>query len=210
VATNKNRTLIDGPTFWSVVAYRNQLVYMIHPCYEGCGSGSGGLWTMDPATGDVHQIVAPDPEVPFNPSAGISLHLWTLIGSDAAWAGDPKSGGLARLDLATRSVTVWFTVAAKSLDPIGFDLRGRPIVRGEPNYNVPGSTGGGAWIVTSPGVAIQIAPDGLGILGAIADTHGVWFTTAESAIYLVTPDGRSTEVGALPGTGNRHLAGPCT
>ncbi len=149
VATNKNRTLIDGSTFWSVVAFRNQLVYMIHPCYEGCGSDSGGLWTMDPATGAVHQIVAPDPEVQPNPSAGITQHLWTLIGSDAAWAGDPKSGGLARLDLATRAVTIWFTVVAKALDPIGFDLQGHPIVSGVPNYDVPGSTAGGAWIVTS-------------------------------------------------------------
>ena len=27
-------TLIDGSTFWSVVAFRNQLVYMIHPRYQ--------------------------------------------------------------------------------------------------------------------------------------------------------------------------------
>jgi hypothetical protein len=207
VATNKNRTLIDSPTLWSVVAYRNQLVYLIRSCYEGCGSDSGGLWTMDPATGAIHQIVAPDPAVP-NPSVAVSQHLWTLIGSDAAWAGDPKSGGLARLDLATRAVTIWFTVAAKALDPVGFDRLGHPIARGEPNYNVPGSTGGGAWIVTSPGVAKQIAPDGVGIIGAIADTHGMWFTDGGS-IYLVTPDGRTTEGGALPSGVDRNLAGPC-
>jgi hypothetical protein len=134
VATNKNRTLIDGPTFWSVVANRNQLVYMMHPCYGGCGSDSGGLWT--------------------------------LIGSDAAWAGDPKSGGLARLDLASRAVTIWFKVAAKALDPIGLDRLGHP-------------------------------PDGVGTIGAIVDTDRVWFTDGGS-IYLVTPDGRTTEVGALP------------
>ena len=196
VATNKDRTLIDGPMLWSVVGFRNQLVYMIHPCYGGCGSDSGGLWTMDPATGAVHEIVAPD------------QRLWTLVGSDAAWAGDPKSGGLARLNLATGSVTIWFTVDAKALDPAGFDQLGHPIARGEPNFNVPGSTGGGAWIVTSPGHATRIAPDGFIFTGAIADMHGVWFTTPGS-LYLVTPDGRSTEVGALPGTGDRNLAGPC-
>jgi hypothetical protein len=207
VATNKDRTLIDGPTLWSVVAYRNQLVYMIHPCYEGCGSDAGGLWTMDPATGAVHQIVAPDPD-PSNPSAGITQHLWTLIGSDAAWAGDPKSGGLARLDLATHGVTIWFTVAAKALDPIGFDLQGHPIVSGGPNYNVPGSTAGGAWIVTSPAVAKQIAPDGFLVTGAIADTNGFWLMAGYD-LYLVRADGRSAELGALPGSGNRNLAGPC-
>jgi len=208
VATNKNRTLIDGSTLWSVVAYRNQLVYMIHPCYSGCGSDSGGLWTLDPATGAIQQVVAPDPEVASNSSEGLTQHLWTLIGPDAAWAGDPTSGGLARLDLATRSVTIWFTVAAKALDPIGFDLEGHPIVRGEPNYNVPGSTFGGVWIVTSPGVATQIAADGLLITGAIADSHGVWFTTPGS-LYVATSDGRFTELGALAGTGDRNLAGPC-
>jgi hypothetical protein len=207
VATNKDRTLVDGPTLWSVVAYRNQLVYMIHPCLGGCSSDSGGLWTMDPATGAVHQIVAPDPD-PSNPSTGITQHLWTLIGSDAAWASDPKSGGLARLDLATQAVTVWFTVAAKALDPIGFDLQGHPIVSGGPNFNVPGSTGGGAWIVTSPGVAKQIEPDGILVTGAIADTHGVWLMSGYYLI-LVSEDGRSAELGALPGSGNRNLAGPC-
>jgi hypothetical protein len=114
---------------------------------------------------------------------------------------------LARLDLATRSVTVWFTVPAKALDPMGFDLQGHPIVRGEPDYNIPGSSGGGAWIVTAPGVATQIVSDGLVITGAIADTNGVWLT-ASGALYLVTSDGRTTEIGALP-AGDDHLAGPC-
>jgi hypothetical protein len=207
VATNKNRILIDGPTFWSVVAYRNHVVYMIHPCYEGCGADSGGLWTLDPATGAIQQIVAPDPD-PFNPSAGISQHLWTLIGSDAAWAGDPKSGGLARLDLAARSVTIWFTVAAKSLDPAGLDQVGHPIVRGEPNYSVPGSTGGGAWIVTAPGVATRIASDDRFVTGAIADNHGIWLTGAGS-LYLVTADSQTSDVGGLPAGTERNVAGPC-
>jgi hypothetical protein len=209
VATNKNRTLVDGPTLWSVVGYRNQLVYLIRSCYEGCGSDSGGLWTMDPATGAIHQIVAPDPAVPANPSVGVSQHLWTLIGPDAAWAGDPKSGGLARLDLSTRAVTIWFTVPARALDPIGFDVQGHPIVRGEPDYNIPRSSGGGAWMVTAPGVATRIASDDLVITGAIADTNGVWLA-ASGALYLVTSDGRTTGVGTLPAGNDRNLAGPCT
>lgn len=162
---------------------------------------------MDPATGAVHQIVAPDPD-PSNSPTGVTQHLWTLIGSDAAWASDPKSGGLARLDLATQTVTIWFTVAAKSLNPIGFDLQGHPIVSGGPNFNVPGSTAGGAWIVMSPGVAKQIAPDDILITGAIADTHGVWLTSAY-AFNLVSADGRLAELGVLPGSGDRNLAGPC-
>jgi len=207
VATNKDRTLIDGPTLWSVVAYRNQLVYMIHQCIGGCSSDAGGLWTMDPATGTVNQIVAPDPD-PSNTIAGIPQHLWTLVGSDAAWASDPKSGGLARLDLATRSVSVWYTVAAKSLNPLGFDLHGHPIVSGGPNFNVPGSTAGGAWIVISPGVAQQIEPDGILVTGAIADTHGVWLLSGDDLNFMST-DGREAALGALPGSGDRNLAGPC-
>lgn len=35
VATNKDRILIDGPPSWSVVAFQNQLVYLMHPCYQG-------------------------------------------------------------------------------------------------------------------------------------------------------------------------------
>ena len=164
-----------------------------------------GRWTIPP-------VPFTKLSLPFGPVQSLNRDKpapLDLIGSDAAWASDPKSGGLARLDLATRAVTIWFTVGAKALNPIGFDLQGHPIVSGGPNYNVPGSTAVGAWIVTSPGVAEQIAPDGSLVTGTLADTDGVWLMAGYD-LYLVSADGRLAELGVRPqSSGNCRVRHPC-
>jgi hypothetical protein len=184
---------------WEAVAYSGRQIYLIRR--------EGGLWTLDVSTGKIDELAAPDAPVASNSSAGPSPHVWAVIGPDAAWAADPQ-GGLARFDFASKTVSAWFTVPSKMLRPIGLDARGFPIVEGEANYSVAGSSRGGAWLVTAPRRAVQIAPDSSMIDGALADSHGLWILSFEK-IYLWTPGGQLTQIAALSDKGDRGLAGPC-
>jgi hypothetical protein len=207
VGAAADHVILDSHSLWEAVAYSGGQVYLIHPCFEGCGADAGGLWTLDASPGTLHELAAPDAPVPFNPSTGLSQRIWTVIGPDAAWAADPQ-GGLARFEFASKTVSVWFTVPGKMLRPIGLDARGFPIAEGEANYSVAGSTRGGAWLVTAPQQAAQIAPDSAMIDGALADSHGIWLLSFEK-IYLWVAGSQLTQIAALTGQGDRGLAGPC-
>jgi hypothetical protein len=201
-----DRVLLDSHSLWEAVAYLGRQVYLIKMCLGGCGPGSGGLWTLDPATGALDQLVAPEEAPPSYHTAGISQRIWAVIGPDGAWATDPQ-GGLARFDYASKTVSVWFTVPGKMLRPIGLDARGLPIAEGEANYSVAGSTRGGAWLVTAPQHAVRMAPDSTIIDGAVGDSHGTWLLSFDT-IYLWEGSGL-TQIAVLSGQGDRALAGPC-
>jgi len=206
VGTVADRVLLDSQSLWEAVAYSGHQVYLIRPCLEGCGADSGGMWTLDVSTGKIEELQAPDAPAPFNPSVGLSQHIWAVIGPDAAWATDPL-GGLARFDFASKTVSVWFKVPGKSLRPLGLDARGFPIAEGEADYSVPGSSRGGAWVVTAPQQAVQLAPDSTLIDDALTDSHGTWLLSFDK-LYL-WGGGQLTEIATLPGQGARALAGPC-
>lgn len=198
VASAADRVVLESHEFWTAVAYSGQQVYLIHACPE-CGSGDGGLWTVDAWNGAVKQVAAADASAPY---------MWTLVGAAAAWATDPQ-GGLARLDFATRNVSVWFAVPGKMLRPIGFDSLGLPIVEGEANYSVAGSFRGGAWLVKGPQDAVQIAPGDLLIDEAVSDAHGIWLLSFND-IYLWKAGSVLARVGAIPASPNaKSLGGPC-
>jgi hypothetical protein len=201
-----DRVLLDSRSLWEAVAFSGRHVYLIKMCLGGCGPGSGGLWTLDPATGALDQLVAPEGPAPSNSSPGISQRIWAVIGPDAAWATDPQ-GGLARFDFASKTVSVWFVVPGKMLRPIGLDARGFPVAEGEANYSVAGSTRGGAWLVTAPQHAVRMAPDSTIIDGAYADGHGTWLLSFDT-IYLWGGSGL-TQIAELSGQGDRALAGQC-
>jgi hypothetical protein len=205
VGAAADRVLLDSRSLWEAVAYTGRQIYLIKPCFEGCGADSGGLWTLDASTGKIDELVAPDAPVPFNPSVGLSQHIWAVIGSDAAWTTDPH-GGLARLDLASKAVSVWFTVQGKFLRPIGLDARGFPIAEGEADYSVAGSSRGGAWLVTASQQALRLAPDSTMIDDAVADSYGTWLLTFDK-IYR-WEGGQLTQIAVLP-QGDRGLAGHC-
>jgi hypothetical protein len=190
--------VLDSRLLWEAVAYSGRQIYLIHR--------EGGLWTLDASTGKIDELAAPDATAS-NPLAGPSQHMWAVIGPDAAWASDPQ-GGLARFDFASKAVSAWFTVPRKMLRPIGLDARGFPIVEGEANYSLAGSSRGGAWLVTAPKQAVQMAPDSAMVDGALADSHGIWILSFEK-IYLWVAGGQLTQIAALSGQGGLSLAGPC-
>ena len=198
VASAADRVVLDSHEFWTAVAYSGNHVYLIHGCPE-CGSGDGGLWTVDASSGVIEQVAAADAS---------TQYMWTVVGTAAAWATDPH-GGLARLDLATSTVSVWSGVASKMLRPIGLDSRGLPIAEGEANYSIAGSFRGGAWLVRGPQDAVQIAPGDLFVDEAVSDSHGVWLLSFND-IYLWNAGSGLDRVGAVPAsTSAKSLAGPC-
>jgi len=206
VGTAADRVLLESRSLWEAVAFSGGKIYLIKQCLGGCGPGSGGLWTLDPSTGVLDQLVAPEGPAPTNPSSGISQRIWAVIGADAAWATDPQ-GSLARFDFAGKTVSVWFTVPGKMLRPIGMDARGFPIAEGEADYSVAGSSRGGAWLVIAPQQAVQIVPDSTMIDGALADSHGTWLLSLDRIYLRGGIDLR--QVAVLSGRGDRALAGPC-
>jgi hypothetical protein len=174
------------------VAYSGRQIYLI--------PREGGLWTMDASTGKMDALAPPDG------TAASRQHMWTLIGPDAAWASDPQ-GGLARFDFASKTIAVWFTVPSKILRPIGLDGRGFPIVEGEADFSVAGSSRGGAWLVTAPQQAVQIAPDSNMIEGALGDGHGIWLLSVDR-IYRWMDGGQLTQIATVP-QGTPGLGGAC-
>lgn len=193
VGSAADHVILDSHTLWEAVAYSGRQIYLIHPGFEG--PAPGGLWTMDPSTATVHQLV---------PEDGLT---WAVIGADAGWATDME-GGLARLDFATTTVSTWFTVPGKMLRPIGLNLNGLPIVEGEANFSIAGSYRGGAWLVKGPQQAQQLAPDTTMVDDAVSDAHGIWLLSFQN-IYLWTSDGQLTQIGSPAGQGDLGLGGPC-
>ena len=198
VASASDRVVLDTHEFWEALAYTGSRVFLSRPCIE-CGLGDRGLWTFDVATSEIRQLTA---------AADDGSSSWRLIATNAAWSAD-ANGGLTRLDLKTGTQATWLLVPGKLLWPIGVDAAGSTIVEGEADYNVPGATRGGAWLVRGPDDSVQIAPDSMLIDDAVGDGRGIWLLSL-GTVYLWRAGHDLTQVGVIPPTtAASSLGGPC-
>jgi hypothetical protein len=107
----------------SVVAFLPDGIYVTDQCWEGCG-GVGGMWLLNPSTGQLKTILGSD-----------SDHTdWRWISNGVAWGTGPSGdSNVLRLDIATGSVTPWFT-PPQSAALIGADSQGFPLVETQDPY----------------------------------------------------------------------------
>ncbi len=163
--------------------------------------GLHGLWLVDPVTGSSHQV--PGISSPEAGAGGGVFWVGEVNPADPQPINTASSAGIlpdqvTRVDVKTGSRTPWLYRPGVGLGVDGLDVRGHPLI-GLVNK----------WMDTST-LELLIAPDAasqktiykgplVGTLGAtIADSHGVWFGSAQG-IYLYSDSGGLQKVSNQPG-----------
>lgn len=132
--------------------------------YAGAGD-SPGFWVL-PFSGAPRQVT--------------TVGWWRAATATAAF-GTPTSAvpqgateQVIKLDIASGAATDWFSRPNASINIVGFDFKGNPLI----NTQYPDSNGWALWLTTSPTNATVIANswEYVFIQGApIADSYGIWF-----------------------------------
>jgi hypothetical protein len=174
---------------WTVLTVGSAGVYATVP-------NAGGLWLL-PFSGTSPQQIA-------------STGFWQGVGGGAAY-GTPTSAvpqgtanTIQRLDLATGTITNYFTRTGFQSQVAGFDGQGVPVI-----YSY-GPSGTDVWIGSSLYLMAFRYGQYIGTTGfqpggpPVADSHGVWFTG-----YLANGNGSSGPAIVLyiPGSGVRMVSG---
>jgi hypothetical protein len=83
---------------------------------------------------------------------------------------------LVRRDLKTGSTVIWLYRPGMSVEWLGVDSKGRPIVR----------VSGSSWVITAPEVAAELAMDAPEV--GLASSRGVWFANG-AGVFLLNASG---------------------
>ena len=118
-----------------------------------------------------------------------------------------------RLDLATGRTEQWLSRPGATLQLLGVDPKGRPLVQISTLEAPPGSSAEVA-LLEAPGQTRTLfsVPSDAPVTQALADGHGLWFlTTTRLLLYQEGSD--LQEITGTPPPGSftpiRSLAGPC-
>ena len=175
-------------------------------------AGPIGLTVIDPATQQFRQIT---------PSGE-----WLVVGDRYAYSTDvdpadphpPVQTGpgripgdrVVRLDVTTGAVTPVVTVNGATVEVLGLDTSGNPIVSANTStsYSVR-LTPSNTQIFSGP--AFDNSPASTGDpLTALADATGIWFSSIAGQIWHYGPGDTVLQAVSATGLGFPALAGPCT
>jgi hypothetical protein len=171
-----------------------------------------GLWLFDPATGSIRAF-STEPSTTWIVDAGAAWSVQAHPGPQSSGAGLTGVVSLVRLDLATGSTAIWFSIASDvepalggiSASPqmalLGFDESSRPLVEVPAAFS---SSAGHLWQVSDPGAANHL--DGLTqptnppwydpSAQFITDPHGLWLGRSDG-IYIYVK-GQFKKIAAAP------------
>jgi hypothetical protein len=206
VATGTDRVIYNqGP--YDALTYDVEGVYVTY--HLNGTDAAHGLWLLDPTTQSLKAF----------PSG--TRASWAAVAAGGAWSYSVDgnrfgSSSFARLDLATGTVTTWFSVPSPAQVPepgsktvlvIGFDKNQHPLVVVYVEGSAPE-----VWLVNAPGQATKLV--GLQLaqftpqLGA-TDSRGTWIVGADG-VYLFNDSGFHRVASAPPGwTADYTIAGAC-
>lgn len=137
------------------------------------GGDSPGFWVL-PFSGAPKQVT--------------TIGWWRVATATSAF-GTPTSAvpqgateQVIKLDIASGGVIDWFSRPNASINIVGFDFKGYPLI----NTQYPGTNGWALWLTTSPTDATVITNswESIYVQGTpIADSYGIWFP-----IYVQGPN----------------------
>jgi hypothetical protein len=175
VAAATERVVYVTKSLLTVVAYEPEGIYVTNQCWEGCGN-VGGLWLLDPSTGELKTILAGDTD-----------HTeWDWIADGVAWGTGPFGAwSVIRLDLSTGAVEPWFT-PTNSIGVVALDSRGFPIIETQ-NLN---SNAVELWDGTSSsaGTRIFASPALVSFREATSGACGTWIGSTNGLYELASND----------------------
>lgn len=204
-ASGADNVLI-GESDYQVLGWQGEQILLV--AAASSGSGTEGLYLLNPGTGAVREL---QPQ--------ISTVSWYLVGGGAVWgvgvnAADPSppptgSGDeLLRYDEATGALTTWSYQPGLSILPVGVTGAGDPV------EVVEGTSQTLVQLATAPAAATRLLQGAgldslmpLEVTSSFSDAHGTWLST-DSGLYLLTPQSQLL----LEQTGNftnAEVVGPC-
>jgi hypothetical protein len=181
VATAGDRLITLPPlpafTTWGILEYTRGRIYLDQVGFEG--PGPPGLWWLDPATGQVHQVVNDKTPVAIQ---GQTVWFETVNAADAQAITDQRNGTklpdqLERRDLQTGATLPWLYRPGSAVQLLGLDNANHPFVaisKGQSSTDAIELV-----VVNSPNAASRIYQgavadiDGLSV--NFTDQHGTWF-----------------------------------
>jgi photosystem II stability/assembly factor-like uncharacterized protein len=200
--TGADRAVSNPPSQLDALAYTAEGIYAVNDELAPIGFNIiSGLWLIDPQTGATREIRN-------------EREAWRVVTNEAVWGTDTDStfphdpqiasapGRLLRLDRASKKVEVWLTRANASVEAVGFDSAGNPLVE-----LISGANPNAAelWLVSAANQATLVASvKRSGGFHPVADQHGVWFA-GDDGIFLYTLTTGARRVAAVGG----FPAGPC-
>ena len=188
LASGGDRVLMkDGP--WYVADYASEGVYV----EKRNTAANYGLWLLDPATGDVRQVL---------PESVVGLTL----GGGAAWVEDVVSEGpvaraVYRIDLVTGVRTLWFSRTLPFAVYYASDASNKAIVSWESVAINDHATE--LWLLSRPQEGVLLysgSHEGEPFPSAVVDANGVWFAgnSSKASLWLLTPANELRKVAATP------------
>jgi hypothetical protein len=199
--------LINNQSAYEVLAYQREGIYLD---YHVSGTdGSSGLWLLDPVSGSLQAF----------PAGRQATWAWIAAGGAWSYSLDGSQFGsnrFARLDLATGTITTWFTVdslaspgepGAKSIRVFAFD-GSYPLVQVYTN-----ETTSEIWRLTAPGQGTRLPDLPFGVFSppsTVTDSHGTWLVTPDGGVYLYSAGAFARVASAAqPGIRWFKVAGSC-
>ena len=196
VAGGTNTVVYESHDQLNAVSFRSEGIYLTQPISLADTATAFHLWLLDPKLGSAQRLLGGKTVGPGSP----------FITTDSLWitAYDPGNPGLIRmanqllrLSLVDGSQTVWFERPHVSVDLLGVDRLGHPVVSTfADTAGHPGKT----WLIAASDTPKLVADQGF-TGPAIADSHGLWL--AGDGVFLYPTGGPirkvSTELGALLG-----------
>lgn len=189
VASGSDRVLSISPAApaaavgWEIGDYDGRAVYILSSQFE---QRPLGVWRLDVASGSLSQLAS---------VAGILMvrggYAWVGLvdPADPAPPRLPRSGqmfdSIGRVDLATGAKTTWIYRPGQSIDLMGLDVAGHPVVSiaSGPDFD---PSRGFVQLITSPGAPGTPVADGtLRLTGLQSDLGRLWFGN-DLGIYVWT------------------------
>lgn len=155
--------------------------------YGSEGPGTPGLWSLDPGSGQVHQVFSDQ-----TPAAVQGSNAWFQTTNPAdsqaitdARTGDKLPDQILRRDLGSGPSTPWFYRPGHWAQLIGLDSSGHPFVALSKSQEA--GSAATLWFVSVPNVGRPIFQgtvlDTSGLSFNITDKNGTWFG-GTSGVYL--------------------------
>jgi hypothetical protein len=211
IATGADRAVYSGTTYYIVIAFEPDAIYLVHALNPRQGSFDN-LYRLDPAGGTPTLVAGSDRHM--------DQYGWVLVSDGAAWgigarvaSGTDYVYSVLRLDLATVQVTEWFEGPVGTLVwPLGTDTNHKLYVQGI----IPNQNQNDLWRFAAAGQAEQLANPGPISLGDnaggttifVSDSVGVWFA-GRGRVWLYSDGAAPRQFVVGLQTTDVFPAGPC-